>query len=162
MTIVPFCDELAPAFAALNYAWLERSIGVQDIDRSQLENPRETILATGGEVFFAIDGEHVVGTVAGIRRADAMELAKLCVADDAQRNGTGRRLVQSMLEFAREAGAGKVTVTASSQLIPVLRLCQAMGFRAVGSTPLTANGTADVLMELVLPQAGAAPAVGKS
>jgi hypothetical protein len=67
-----------------------------------------------------------------------------------------------MLEFAREAGAGKVTVSASSRLIPALRLYQKMGFRAVGSTPLSANGTADVLMELLLPPLDAAPAVGKS
>jgi putative acetyltransferase len=150
MTIVPFCDELAPAFAALNYIWLEQYVGVEEADRRHLENPRETILANGGEVFFAVQDKRVMGTVAAIRHADAIEMAKLCVADDAQRKGIGRKLVQHMLGFAREAGAKKVTLSTSSKLVAALRLYEAMGFRVVASTSATAYAAADIFMELPL------------
>ena len=50
------------------------------------------MLSTGGQVFFAMDRDEVVGTCAAIRfPPSTVELAKLAVSPDAQGRGIGRR-----------------------------------------------------------------------
>jgi putative acetyltransferase len=49
-------------FERLNLDWLERYFSVEDIDRRVLGDPEGQILAVGGHVFFAAQGEQVVGT----------------------------------------------------------------------------------------------------
>ncbi|HEX8777591.1 MAG TPA: hypothetical protein VF738_05685 [Rhodanobacter sp.] len=53
------------AFATLNIEWLEHWLVVEDYDREVLGNPGQYILACGGHILFAIDGEErALGTVA--------------------------------------------------------------------------------------------------
>jgi hypothetical protein len=66
IVILTYKDPHAAAFNRLNRAWLEEHALLEDGDRKQLEQPRESILAKGGEIFIAVMGEEVVGSCAVI------------------------------------------------------------------------------------------------
>src|SRR5262245_51927174 len=81
VSIVGFRPEYLDAFARLNRAWLEENGLLEHGDLKHLEHPRESILATGGEIFFAVEGGEVVGTCGVIvEDAETAELVKLTVA----------------------------------------------------------------------------------
>jgi len=151
VSIVGYDDRFADEFNRLNREWLERYFTVEELDRKYIEHPRESIVDRGGEIFFALMGEDVVGTCAAIRSdADTVELAKLAVTEPARGHGIGRRLSEVVIEWARAAGARKVVLVSSTRLEPALRLYEKLGFRYA---PLPADpgySTADVYMELSL------------
>ena len=64
--IVPFRDEHAEAFYALNRAWLDEHGLFEPVDEAQLVDPTGSILAIGGAIFVALDGDAVIGTAAVI------------------------------------------------------------------------------------------------
>ena len=79
--IVPFSDELASQFAALNKAWLEKYFSIEPLDQLMLGDPRKYFIETGGQIFFAtIDGE-IAGTFALLKHnGHVYELSKMAVA----------------------------------------------------------------------------------
>ncbi len=70
ITIVPFRRKHDADFRRLNLAWIEGLFKVEAPDRKVLDDPFAAIVARGGTIFFALDGEEVVGTVALIRAGD--------------------------------------------------------------------------------------------
>lgn len=149
--IVGYADEYARAFDALNRAWLEHYELFEESDRKHLEHPRTSILATGGEIFFALANGEVVGTCAAIVcDAETIELAKLAVREDVRGLGIGRALTEAALAWARERRARRVILVSSTKLRAALQLYERLGFRH-GPVPAdAAYVTADVYMELVL------------
>jgi GNAT superfamily N-acetyltransferase len=151
IVILTYKDSHAAAFNRLNRAWLEGHMLLEDGDRKQLERPRESILAKGGEIFIAIRGEEVVGCCAVIPHdAEIVELAKLAVDARVQGHGLGRRLTETALAWARGRGAQKVILLSSTKLQAALRLYERLGFQY---GPLPADPgyqTADIYMELSL------------
>jgi ribosomal protein S18 acetylase RimI-like enzyme len=146
-----FRREHAPAFDALNRAWLVGHDLIEAHDVAQLTDPWSQILDPGGQIFVAIDGDDVVGVCAAIPHGgDAVEVAKLAVDPTAQGRGIGRRLVDACLAFARARGCRRVELVSSSRLQAALKLYQSMGFR---QGPLPADvpyATADIYMEFDL------------
>jgi putative acetyltransferase len=149
--IVGYAEEYADAFAQLNRAWLEQYSLLEDGDRKQLEHPRESILATGGDIFIALIGGVAVGTCAAIvHNPETVELAKLSVAGSVRGQGIGLQLSQTVIAWARARGAQRVILVSSTKLEAALRLYERMGFK-YGPLPATpAYDTADIFMELVL------------
>lgn len=149
--IVKYEDQYAEAFEHLNRVWLERYGLFEEGDRKYLEHPQETILAQGGEIFFALNDGEVVGTCAVIPRSEeTVELAKLAVADQLQGQGLGRRLTETGIAWARKRGAQKVVLVSSTKLQQALSLYEKLGF-VYGSLPAeTGYETADIYMELSL------------
>ncbi len=89
--IVTFRPELRDAFERLNRVWLEEHGLLEPPDVIDLQDPEGHILAAGGQIFFALDGDAVVGTCAAIRAAPTRwELAKLAVDPSVQSRGLGR------------------------------------------------------------------------
>ena len=149
MDIVVFNDRHAGAFERLNREWLEHYGLFEERDRKHLEHPRESILATGGEVFIALMGETVVGTCAVIvRDGRTVELAKLSVSRTSRGHGIGRRLSTAAIEWARARGYRRVVLVSSTKLTTALRLYEQLGF-AYGAMPEDPGyDSADVFMEL--------------
>ena len=149
--LVTWRPELAPDFARLNRAWLELYFTVEPLDEEYLSDPEGHIIAPGGEIFFALDGDEVIGTCAMIPHgADEFELAKLAVTPAAQGRGIGQRLVEAAIAFARRRGAKRVTLVSNSGLGPALRLYERLGF-AHGPVPDPRPYVdADVFMMLAL------------
>jgi GNAT superfamily N-acetyltransferase len=148
--IVRYRPEFARDFARLNRAWLEQYFTIEPRDEEYLGDPEGRILAPGGEIFFAVQDDTVVGTCAAIAQGDGQfELAKLCVTPTAQGGGLGRALARTVVEFARERGARRVVLVSSSRLTTALRLYEALGFEHRPSPGPPPYADADVYMELV-------------
>jgi ribosomal protein S18 acetylase RimI-like enzyme len=149
--IAAWRPELRDDFARLNRAWLEHYELLEDIDRAVLQRPEALILAPGGQIYFALAGQDVVGTCAAIPvSATVIELAKLAVSPTAQNRGVGRRLCEAVIAFARRSGASRVVLTSNHRLTAALRLYRALGFRDAPLPDDTPYTTADVYMILDL------------
>ena len=151
ISIIPFRPDLAPAFAELNRAWIERFFRLEEADVHLLSRPEASIIATGGQIFFALDRERAVGTAAAIRVAPAtFELGKMAVSPSHQGQGLGERLGRAVIEFARAEGALLVCLETNSALANAIRLYERLGFvHAIRPTP-SEYARADVYMELHL------------
>jgi len=149
--IVTYRAGLREAFERLNRVWLEGHSLLEQADIDCLLDPETHVLATGGEVFFAMDQGEVLGTCAAIRvPPSTVELAKLAVSPGARGRGIGRILCNQVLAFSRGVGASDVELLSNSALVPAIRLYESLGFR---HAPLPADNpysTADVYMTLRL------------
>ena len=138
--IIDFEDRYQPAFAALNYAWIEKHFTVEQIDRDSLDHPREKIYKTGGHILLVQCGEEIVGACALIKIEDGyFELAKMAVSEKHRGQGIGYALGKATLEKAKELGANKVYLESNDVLGAALKLYEKLGFRHIehGDTPYT-------------------------
>jgi GNAT superfamily N-acetyltransferase len=150
-SIVPFRPELASAFAELNRAWIESLFVLEEADWKVLRNPEESIIQPGGQIFFAMDGAHAVGTAAAVRVSpDVFELAKMAVSPSYQGRGLGERLGRAVIDYARSEGAAKVYLETNSRLANAIRLYQRLGFEKAAFPGQSDYARADVYMELRL------------
>ncbi|MGZ6015864.1 MAG: GNAT family N-acetyltransferase, partial [Phenylobacterium sp.] len=70
MEIVEFEPHHAPAFKALNEAWIAKYFTLEPKDREVLDDPHGKIIAKGGRIFMAIHDGEAVGCVALLKMAD--------------------------------------------------------------------------------------------
>jgi ribosomal protein S18 acetylase RimI-like enzyme len=120
-------------------------------DRKYIDAPRETIIAPGGMIFFAVADGVVIGTCAILPIGPAIvELVKLAVTPAAQGRGIGRRLTVTALDHARALGAVKVALVSNHKLTSAIRLYESLGFAHAPLPADTGYATADVYMELRL------------
>lgn len=153
--IVPYRAELAAAFQKLNLDWIERLFAVEEADRKVLADPERSIIASGGQIFFALDGDAAVGTVAMIRiEAGRYELAKMAVASSHQKRGIGERLGAAGIDWARSAGAEMIFLQTNSRLGNSIRLYERLGFRHAVAPDPPDYARADVYMELPIAKRG--------
>jgi len=149
--IVPFRPGLAPAFADLNRAWIERLFSIEPADLKVLGDPEAAIIAPGGQIFFALDSDSPVGTVAAIRATPTrFELAKMAVAPSHQGRGLGRLLGEAIIQWARSQGAESVFLLTNSRLAEAIRLYERLGFVHRPLLHQTDYARADVYMELTV------------
>ncbi len=155
ISVVPFRPEYAADFRRLNLDWIERLFTVEEPDRKVLDNPEQAIVAKGGMIFFALDGEAIVGTAALIRFSELRyELAKMAVATGHQRRGIGELLGLACKEWAVTKGARTVFLETNSRLANAIRLYERLGFRHAVDPHPSDYARADVYMELPIEQSG--------
>ena len=117
--VIPFQPDYAGDFRRLNLEWIERLFEVEAPDRKVLDGREGAIMGKGGMIFFALDGEAVVGTVALIRIGEGRcELAKMAVAASHQRRGIGELLgaLARVRRGARRLKRSSSRRTASSEM----------------------------------------------
>ncbi len=147
--IVPYRPEYREAFESLNRRWLEDHALLEPADLLCLQDPEGYVLGKGGEVFFAIEADRVVGSCAAIPASPSRwELAKLAVAPEAQGKGLGRRLCDRVIQYARDAGATEVVLTSNTVLVAAIALYESLGFRHAPLPACVRYVTADVYMTL--------------
>ena len=83
--------------------------------------------------FVALDGDRIVGHAAYRIGADGCEL--VAIAADPPRAGVGSRLLERVLEAAREAGCSRVWLTTTNDNLDALRFYQRRGFRLLALRP---------------------------
>ena len=155
ITVVPFRRDLAGDFRRLNLDWIERLFAVEAADRKVLDDPEAAIVAKGGMIFFALDGEAVVGTAAIIRFSDVrFELAKMAVAGTHQRRGIGELLGQACKDWATGKGVQTVFLETNSRLANAIRLYERLGFRHAVDPHPSDYARSDVYMEMPIDQSG--------
>ena len=92
--IIPFSDALAPHFARLNKAWLEKYFNVEPVDQLMLDNPKEFFIDKGGFIYFARLNDDIVGTFALLKESEAVfELSKMAVGDKYQGMNIGNTML---------------------------------------------------------------------
>jgi len=151
IVLVEYRRELQPEFERLNRLWLEAHSLLEQVDLDYLQEPERHILSGGGQVFFAMQGETVVGTCAAVRMSETtFELAKLSVDPAARGRGLGRRLCDAILVYARQHGAHEVVLTSHTDLVEAISLYESLGFRHAPLPPDVRYETANVFMHLRL------------
>lgn len=145
--IAAFRDEHAPAFASMNYEWIEKYFSVEQHDREILDHPRAAVIDPGGAIFMAlVDGEPA-GTVAMMpARSGVFELTKMAVMPRFQGRGLGDRLIEKCLEFARGMKAKSIFLESHRSLQPALALYRKHGFIEVPTDPNSEYARADIRM----------------
>ena len=150
ISIIVYENKYQPDFKRLNLEWLEKDNLTESHDLEILDDPEGTLIAGGGCLFLAMDGEKVVGS-AGLwkENEEEYELVKMAV-DPAYRGlGISKILMDRCLEEARARSAKKIFLYSSSKLQTALKLYDKYGFQHVDpiNSPFV---TADVKMELSL------------
>ena len=101
--VAAFKESYAKAFYDLNIEWLETFFYVEDFDKEVLSNPAKYIIKPGGHIFFAIEDDLVLGTVALMKSKEgAFELTKMAVRRDQRGKKIGQKLMQYCIDFAKE------------------------------------------------------------
>jgi putative acetyltransferase len=150
ITIIDFESKYHPVFRQLNLEWLEKYNLLESHDLEVLDDPEGTVIANGGCIFLAMDGEKVVGT-AGLWKENEKEyeLVKMAVDERYRGQGISKILLDHCLEEARRRKAAKIFLYSNSQLVTALRLYSKYGFQHIDVTDAPFL-TADVKMELSL------------
>jgi GNAT superfamily N-acetyltransferase len=108
-----------------------------------------------GVTFVGMDGGRFVGLAGGYPEEDGLDsvhLVAMWVAPEARRSGLGRRLIESVVAWARGRGARVVNLWVSDGNDPAIALYRACGFEPTGDRqPLPSNpmvGEAKYRLEL--------------
>lgn len=156
--IAAFEPRWSADFARLNLEWLRRWFVVEPVDEEILNDPGQHILADGGRVLFALQGEgageRVIGTVALRHDGDGVyELTKMAVEPELRGSGIGRALLVAAIDAFREMRGHELYLESSSILKPALALYESAGFcHRPAPRPGSHYARADVYMVWRRPQ----------
>ena len=118
-------------FFVLNKAWIEESWILEESDKKDLLNP-DKIVHNGGQVFFALENQKVIGTVAMINSSEnRFELAKMTVQEDFRGKGIANMLMDECLKFAKENKANEIFLISNDSLTIARNLYDKYGFKEV-------------------------------
>lgn len=151
IVIVPWEDRFAGDFKDISVAWLEEFDLLEPIDLEMLNNPHRDILEPGGQIFFALEGNTVLGTC-GMQPVEpgVYEVIKLGVRPEYRGRGAGKLLLEACLDWAGAQKARKVVLYSNSRLQSALRLYRRCGFTPIPYVP-GHYAVSDVQMEQLLP-----------
>ena len=131
VVIVGFNKKYSEQFFMLNKAWIEESWYLEDSDKKDLLNPDKIVL-NGGQIFFALENQKAIGTVAMIKSSDdRFELAKMTVQEDFRGKGIANMLMDECLEFAKENNAKEIFLISNDSLTIARNLYDKYGFKEV-------------------------------
>ncbi len=142
-------DSLAPHFARLNRAWIERLYTIEPADEIILASPQQLVDDGGAVLFLLVDGD-VVGTV-GLQKLDeaTAEVVKMAVDPADQGKGLGGRVMTALLDEARRLGFRRAYIETNGELAAANGMYQKYGFIPTGQqTSLHGYARADVFYEL--------------
>lgn len=122
-------------FKNLNLSWISHYFEVEQKDLKQLDHP-ESIIRGGGEIYFALLDNIVVGCCAIIKINDKeFEIAKMAVSEKARGQGIGDGLIKVVEEYAWSKGAQRIVIYSNSSLEPAIRLYKKHGYKVLNTEP---------------------------
>ena len=132
MHILPFQPNYAKAFYDLNIEWLETYFYVEDYDREVLSKPKHYIIEPGGHIFFAVENDIVLGTVALLKRDEAaFELTKMAVLPESRGKRVGQKLLLHCINFAEEHSFQQLYLYSNTLLANAIHIYKKYGFMEV-------------------------------
>ena len=118
------------AFRILNEAWIEKYFVLEGKDRETLGDPRTHILNKGGHIVMAERAGQRIGCCALIALPDGrFEVAKTTIAESERGQGLGRKLLEHVVEFAREKRIKVLYLETNMKLRNAIGIYEAVGFR---------------------------------
>lgn len=147
--IVEFQPEYRDDFKKLNIEWLQKYFVVEPFDEQQLSNPEIEILDKGGKIFFAKDGDRIVGTASLLKEHGIYELAKMAVTEDQKGNGIGNLLMEHCIDEAKKLVSEKLILISNRSLTPALTMYEKYGFREVPIEEEMPYERGNIKMELI-------------
>lgn len=130
MTIIPFNPEFSEHFKMLNIEWLETYFYVEPFDLEVLSNPEEYIINKGGYIFFALQKNKVVGTVALMQTLEkgTFELTKMAVLPSYRGEGIGQVLLRHCIAFAKAKKFNRLLLYSNTLLKNAIYIYKKFGF----------------------------------
>lgn len=147
--IVDYDPKYRDDFKNLNVEWLQKYFVVEPFDEQQLSNPESEVLDKGGKIFFAKEGERIVGTASLLKEHNTYELAKMAVTEDCKGKGIGNLLMEHCIAEARKLGTEKIILISNRTLTPALTMYEKFGFREVPIEEDMPYERGDIKMELL-------------
>lgn len=146
--IIEFEERYAKDFAALNYDWISKDYKIEEHDREILDDPFNYIIGAGGQIFFALIGEKVAGTVALIKMdEETSELAKMAVSTEFRGYNIGLKLINACIEYSRKKGKKRIILESNTKQIAAINLYKKVGFKEIPLDPNTPYARANIRME---------------
>ncbi|WP_299603663.1 GNAT family N-acetyltransferase [uncultured Aquimarina sp.] len=151
VTIIPFDPKYAKDFADLNVAWLEKYFVVEPHDVELLEKCEETIINTGGHIFFAKVGSEIAGTFSLIKNQKGIyELGKMAVSPEFQGQKIGQQLLTFCIDFAKKQHWTKLILYSNTKLENAIYIYKKYGFMEIELEKDSPYLRSNIKMELVL------------
>lgn len=151
MEIIHFAPEYAGDFKKLNVEWLEKFFWVEPHDEEVLGDPQKHIIAPGGTILFAKEGEDILGTVALMKMEEGIfELTKMAVTPQAQGKKVGQQLMAKAIEFAKAQQWKTLIIYSNRKLENAIYIYKKYGFKEIpieGNNPYSRG---DIKMKLEL------------
>ena len=139
-------------FIRLNKQWIETWFRLEQSDLDTFAHIDDNIIERGGQIFLAIDGDGQVVGCCALKphpESNSFELAKMAVLPEAQGKGIGRRLGETLLDYARNHGVKRIFLEGNTRLKASIALYRKLGFKKT-SLRGKAYERCDILMEILL------------
>ena len=150
ITIIPFTENLAADFAALNKAWLTKYFEVEPMDEKMLGNPVKYYINEGGFIYFALLDGKIAGTIALLKVTDTVfELSKMAVDEQFQGKKIGNAMIVHCLQEGTRLNLEKIILYSNTTLGPAIHLYKKFGFKEMVNFK-SAYKRANIKMELAL------------
>lgn len=130
LAIRRFSDALAEDFYRINAEWIEAMYQLEQTDIDVLRNPRDRIIAPGGDILFVEDPNlGVVGTCALQKTGDSQfELTKMGVSQNARGRKVGEFLLQAIIARADALGCDRLYLLSNAKSAAAVHLYEKLGF----------------------------------
>ena len=151
LQIETFQEKYLLDYVKLNREWIEKYFKIEEMDLKQLENPYDSILNLGGEIFFVTHGFDVLGVCAMIPHGkNSFELAKMAVDPKARGKGIGDLLMLTAIHWAQGKGANSIMLLSNTILEPAITLYKKHGFKTthLGPNPEYERCNIEMVLEL--------------
>jgi ribosomal protein S18 acetylase RimI-like enzyme len=129
LTIVPFTDVYAEPFYRFNRDWITEIFVMEPLDEEVLSRPRQNIIETGGEIWFALHDGQPIGCYALLHHAEGrVEFTKFAVDKSARGMGAGKALLHHAMARVRAMGAEAMILYTSTKQTRACEMYYKYGF----------------------------------
>lgn len=151
LKIIPFQDIFTNSFYELNIEWLEAYFYVEDFDKEVLRNPKKYIIDKGGHIFFAIENNKVIGTVALMKsKNNSFELTKMAITPEKRGNKIGQLLMKYCIDFATKNNFEKLILYSNTMLENAIYIYKKYEFKEIPVETNSPYKRSNIKMELLL------------
>ena len=127
-----FQPQYAKAFYELNKNWIEEYWELEQSDLNDLLNPITPVIEKGGEIFFILHKEVIIGTAAIIPLDNRiMELAKMTIHVNYRGLGLSKILLSQCISYAKNEKMKEIFLISNSKLKAARSLYDIFNFKEV-------------------------------
>ncbi|MBT8252409.1 MAG: GNAT family N-acetyltransferase [Flavobacteriaceae bacterium] len=150
--IIPFDEQYSKDFYTLNIEWLKTFFYVEPFDEEVLGNPQTYIIDKGGHIFFVINKDKAIGTLALMPtdEPDIFELTKMAVSPAFRGQKIGQMLMIHTIEFAKSNRFKGLLLYSNTKLENAIYIYRKYGFVEHPLEPESPYKRSDIKMILKL------------